>query len=182
MSRQDLSGKRAIISGGGTGISGSGRIYEHSVGVWDRVLAVNLRGPFLLARYVSPIMRAQKSGYIINISSASGLEYYPGGGSYGVSELALNTLGEYIPSSFFKRQNLVYSTLETTAGNVLGGKKPVYELKGQNVSHDLAAQAQYVHVVVLNTLRGRVDVVTQASPDPLYLVGGDAGAHAAAAH
>jgi NAD(P)-dependent dehydrogenase (short-subunit alcohol dehydrogenase family) len=78
------------------GIGGSGPIHGHSIEVWDRVMAVNLRGPFLLARYVLPIMREQRNGHIINISSESGLEHYPGNGAYGVSKHALNALGEYI--------------------------------------------------------------------------------------
>jgi NADP-dependent 3-hydroxy acid dehydrogenase YdfG len=41
-------------------------------------------------------MRRQKQGHILNISSESGLEYYPGDGAYGVSKHALNALGEYI--------------------------------------------------------------------------------------
>ena len=78
------------------GIGGGDRIHAHQVTDWDRVLAVNLRGPFLLCRAVLPILRARQTGHIINISSESGLEYYPGDGAYGVSKHALNTLGEYI--------------------------------------------------------------------------------------
>jgi NAD(P)-dependent dehydrogenase (short-subunit alcohol dehydrogenase family) len=78
------------------GVSGSGAIHEHNVDKWDQVMAVNLRGPFLLCRAVLPTMRARKDGHIINISSESGLEYYPGNGAYGVSKHALNALGEYI--------------------------------------------------------------------------------------
>ncbi len=78
------------------GVGGGGRIHKHSIKAWDRVMAVNLRGPFLFARKVLPLMRAQNSGHIINISSESGLEYYPGNGAYGVSKHALNALGEYI--------------------------------------------------------------------------------------
>jgi len=37
---------------------------------WDRVMDVNLRGTFLCARAVFPIMQAQRSGKIINISSS----------------------------------------------------------------------------------------------------------------
>jgi NAD(P)-dependent dehydrogenase (short-subunit alcohol dehydrogenase family) len=84
------------ILGNNAGIGGSGPIHGHSIEVWDRVMAVNLRGPFLLARYVLPIMREQRNGHIINISSESGLEHYPGNGAYGVSKHALNALGEYI--------------------------------------------------------------------------------------
>jgi NAD(P)-dependent dehydrogenase (short-subunit alcohol dehydrogenase family) len=59
-------------------------------------MAINLRGPFLMARAVLPLMRAQRRGHIVNISSESGLEYYPGNGAYGVSKHALNALAEYI--------------------------------------------------------------------------------------
>jgi 3-oxoacyl-[acyl-carrier protein] reductase len=76
------------------GIGGSGRIHEHDVETWDRVMAVNLRGPFLTARAALPLMREQGGGHIINISSESGLEYYQGNGAYGVTKHALNALGE----------------------------------------------------------------------------------------
>lgn len=36
---------------------------------WDRVMAVNLKGPFLCSRAVLPYMQRQKAGKIINISS-----------------------------------------------------------------------------------------------------------------
>jgi 3-oxoacyl-[acyl-carrier protein] reductase len=78
------------------GIGGGGAIHNHSVREWDKILAVNLRGPFLMSRAVLPAMRSKRSGHIVNISSESGLEYYPEDGAYGVSKHALNVLGEYI--------------------------------------------------------------------------------------
>jgi 3-oxoacyl-[acyl-carrier protein] reductase len=78
------------------GIGGGDRFHNQDVADWDHVLAVNLRGPFLLCRAALPILRAKRSGHIINISSESGLEYYPSDGAYGVSKHALNALGEYI--------------------------------------------------------------------------------------
>jgi len=78
------------------GIGGEDSVHEHGVADWDQVMAVNLRGPFLMARTVLPSMRRQRRGHIINISSESGLEYYEGSGAYGVSKHALNALGEYI--------------------------------------------------------------------------------------
>lgn len=44
--------------------------HEISVEEWDRVMHVNLRGMFLCCRAVYPQMKKQKSGKIINISSA----------------------------------------------------------------------------------------------------------------
>ena len=78
------------------GISGGGFIHRHNIEAWDKIIAINLRGPFLFARSVLPLMRKQKSGHIINISSESGLEYYKGNGAYGVSKHALNALSEFI--------------------------------------------------------------------------------------
>ena len=39
---------------------------------WDRTLAVNLKGPFLVSKSVIPYMKAQDSGRIINIASIAG--------------------------------------------------------------------------------------------------------------
>lgn len=78
------------------GIGGGRAIHEHDVAAWDHVMAVNLRGPFLMARAVLPEMRHRRAGHIINISSESGIEYYQGNGAYGVSKHALNALGEII--------------------------------------------------------------------------------------
>lgn len=78
------------------GISGGDSIHKMTDEDWDQVMSVNLRGPFLMAREVLGIFREQKSGHIINISSESGLEFYPGDGSYGLSKHAINDMGEYI--------------------------------------------------------------------------------------
>lgn len=78
------------------GIGGWGHIHDYNVADWDRVMAVNLRGPFLMSRAVLPHMRQQHGGDILNISSESGIEHYEGDGGYGLSKHALNALAEYI--------------------------------------------------------------------------------------
>ena len=44
---------------------------------WDRILAVNLKGPFFCAQEAGRLMRPRKRGQIINISSLGGLQAWP---------------------------------------------------------------------------------------------------------
>jgi NAD(P)-dependent dehydrogenase (short-subunit alcohol dehydrogenase family) len=52
------------------GIAGVGAVEETTLELWERVMGVNARGVFLMSRAVVPIMKAQRSGSIINMSSA----------------------------------------------------------------------------------------------------------------
>jgi NAD(P)-dependent dehydrogenase (short-subunit alcohol dehydrogenase family) len=54
--------------------------------VFDRVIAVNLRGPWLMTRAAVPVMRAQRWGRIVNISSMAGLTAAPFSGPYSASK------------------------------------------------------------------------------------------------
>ena len=74
------------------GVSGGDFIHKMTDDDWGQVMSINLRGAFRMAREVLGVFREQKSGHIINISSESGLEHYPGDGSYGLSKHALNAL------------------------------------------------------------------------------------------
>ncbi len=55
------------------GVSHVGALHETPEAEWDRVVAVNLRGVFLMAKYVLPHMIAQGGGCIINMSSGAAL-------------------------------------------------------------------------------------------------------------
>lgn len=92
--RESFGGLDILVNNAAVG--GGSFIHEHEVDGWRETLAVNLDGPFLMSRFALPIMREAQSGHIINVSSESGLEYYPGSGAYGVSKHALNALSEYI--------------------------------------------------------------------------------------
>lgn len=68
---------------------------ELSEDEWDEVMGTNLKGSWLVSKYVCNHMRdTNRSGSIINISSISGLNrgHLPGGFAYAASKAALNTL------------------------------------------------------------------------------------------
>ncbi len=51
------------------GISGVGTAHETSIELWDKVMSVNVRGVFLVSKFVVPYMIEKKKGSIINMSS-----------------------------------------------------------------------------------------------------------------
>jgi NAD(P)-dependent dehydrogenase (short-subunit alcohol dehydrogenase family) len=44
---------------------------------WDRVMAINVRGPYLMVRHVAPHMIARRSGKIVNIASGAAYKGVP---------------------------------------------------------------------------------------------------------
>lgn len=67
------------------------KIADMSVELWDRVLAVNLRGTFLCSRAVIPIMAARGGGRIINLSSGLGERGTAGAAAYSSSKAGVST-------------------------------------------------------------------------------------------
>ena len=59
---------------------------------WQRVLAVNLNGPFLCTQACAPVMLKTGGGAVVNISSVSGLRASTLRVAYGTSKAALDHL------------------------------------------------------------------------------------------
>ncbi|WP_338726916.1 SDR family NAD(P)-dependent oxidoreductase [Haladaptatus sp. DJG-WS-42] len=81
------------------GVNHLGSVDEVSVADWDTVLAVNLRGAFLTARYALPSL-LETSGSIVNIASTAGLHGSPGYAAYGPSKAGLVNLTRQLAVDF----------------------------------------------------------------------------------
>jgi NAD(P)-dependent dehydrogenase (short-subunit alcohol dehydrogenase family) len=55
------------------GICAYGLAHELPESEWDAMIDINLKGPWLVAKHIIPVMIAQQSGVIINNSSVAGL-------------------------------------------------------------------------------------------------------------
>ena len=74
------------------GVNHTHPVDEMPLEKWDEVIAVNLRGPFLLSRAVLPHMKKQNYGRIVHVSSMSSVVCSAGAGAYNASKAALNAL------------------------------------------------------------------------------------------
>ncbi len=56
---------------------------------WDRIIGVNLRGPFLTTRAIFPVMQQQNGGHIINVASTAAVRAWPNASAYCASKWGL---------------------------------------------------------------------------------------------
>ena len=64
-------------------------ITEMTIDQWDRVISVNLRGAFLFAREVFPIMQQQGGGHIVNVASTAAKRAWANAAAYHASKWGL---------------------------------------------------------------------------------------------
>lgn len=67
-------------------------VIDYPVDEWERVLKVNLTGPFLCCRAVAPHMVKNKYGRIVNIASVAGKEGNPNAVAYSAAKAGVISL------------------------------------------------------------------------------------------
>jgi 3-oxoacyl-[acyl-carrier protein] reductase len=83
-----------LVNAAGTDVPAAAE--DLTIADWDRVQAVNLRAPFVLARAVFPPMRQAGRGTIINISSVAGKRGWANASAYCASKFGLTGLTQAI--------------------------------------------------------------------------------------
>ena len=78
----------------------AGAIHETAIDDFDRCLAVNLRGAYLLSRAVVPGMMKTGGGSIIHIASVTGLLGLPGIAAYSMTKGALIALARAMSTDY----------------------------------------------------------------------------------
>jgi 3-oxoacyl-[acyl-carrier protein] reductase len=76
-----------LVNNAGIGIYGP--VAEFGSADFDRLMNVNVRGPFLCSREALKLMMPRRSGYIINVSSVVGFKGYVNQGAYSASKHAI---------------------------------------------------------------------------------------------
>lgn len=82
------------------GIAGVGILHETSVELWDRVMAVNVRGVFLVAKAVLPYMIAAGRGSVVNMSSCIAEIGLANRASYAASKGAVLSLTRQMQADY----------------------------------------------------------------------------------
>lgn len=89
---------------------------------WDRMMAVNLRAPFLTARTLAPAMIAQRWGKVINISSQTGVIALDDHAAYAASKGGLNALTKSLCAEWARHNVQVNAICPTVVMTPMGKK------------------------------------------------------------
>ncbi|HEU4451655.1 MAG TPA: mycofactocin-coupled SDR family oxidoreductase [Longimicrobium sp.] len=154
------------------GICAYGLAHELTEEAWDAMIDINLKGPWLVARRVIPVMIGQKSGVIINNSSVAGLRGMGRLSHYAASKWGLTGLTkswaiELAPHGI--RVNAIHPTGVNTPMNdglaALEGKTPeqIAEASAGNLLPVPWIEPEDVAEAVLYLVSDRARFVTGAS-------------------
>jgi NAD(P)-dependent dehydrogenase (short-subunit alcohol dehydrogenase family) len=147
-------------------------IEEITPAEWDRVIAVHLRGAFLLTRLLLPGMYARGSGAIVNISSLSAKAAFSWGSPYAAAKAGMLGLTRVVAAEAARKGVRVNAicpgpVTETQMSKELGvklgerlGVSPEDELKG----------------FLESVLQGRGQTANEIAAAALFLVSDEASA------
>jgi 3-oxoacyl-[acyl-carrier protein] reductase len=99
-----MGGIDVVVNCAGIGeLDGWVPVHEHSLEAWERTLAVNVTGPFLIAKAAIPHMLAAGGGAFLHISSVCSITVWAGDSAYSVSKAGLNMLSDHIAVEYGDR-------------------------------------------------------------------------------
>jgi len=151
----DLCGSIDIIINNAAANPVFGPLQETEERAFDKIMNVNLKGPFELCKAAYPTLKKQRGGSIINISSISGIAPEPGIGIYSVSKAALINLTKAITQDWgpdnIRVNAICPGLIKTNFSEALWGNKPILNrflkdipLKRIGIPKDIAGLAVYL--------------------------------------
>lgn len=74
------------------GIAPMATLDDTDLQMWERIFAINTRGPYLTCRHLGPMLKEGRSPSVVSVSSSLAVRAIPGMAAYNASKAALNQL------------------------------------------------------------------------------------------
>jgi NADP-dependent 3-hydroxy acid dehydrogenase YdfG len=126
-----------LVNNAGIGFFKS--VEEMSLDEWDSMMAVNVRGTFLMSKALLPQMKSRKSGLIINIISDVAHRTFPNGSGYCASKYAQHAFADALRKEVIEhgiRVSNIYPGMTDTyfAGSTQGAEHKKDWLQAQDIA------------------------------------------------
>lgn len=100
---EGLGGLDTLVSNAGIDVSDWVPVHEWDVAAFDEIIRVNLRGPFLVAKFAIPHLLEAGGGSLVHMSSVCAITVWEGDCGYDISKAGLNMLSDHIAVEYGKR-------------------------------------------------------------------------------
>ena len=121
--------------GGGGGKAGRVHMDKYPIEQWDRVIALNLTGTFLVSRMASRLMLRQKAGRIVNIASVMGVAAARDQCGYCAAKAGIVNLTKSMAMEFGPNNILVNAVCPGTMENVYVAGSILKEFRDGILAH-----------------------------------------------
>jgi len=101
---EGLGGLDILVNNAGIDVPDWVPVHEWDVDAFDEIIRVNLRGPFLVAKFAIPHLLAAGGGSIVHISSVCAITVWAGDCGYDISKAGLNMLSDHIAVEYGPRK------------------------------------------------------------------------------
>jgi len=105
-----MGGLDVVVNNAGIDANEWHDVADFPIDVFDEIMAVNTRGPFLISKFCIPHLLAAGGGSFLHISSVCATTVWAGDSAYGISKAALNMLSDHIAVEYGAR-GIVSNTL-----------------------------------------------------------------------
>lgn len=100
---QGLGGLDIVVNNAGIDANQWHDVADWPIDDFDNIIAVNVRGPFLIAKYSIPHLLEAGGGAMLHISSVCAVTVWAGDSAYDMSKAALNMLSDHIAVEYGAR-------------------------------------------------------------------------------
>jgi NAD(P)-dependent dehydrogenase (short-subunit alcohol dehydrogenase family) len=105
-----LGGLDIVVNNAGIDANAWHDVADWPVDEFDRIMAVNTRGPFLISKFAIPHLLEAGGGSMLHISSVCATTVWTGDCAYDISKAALNMLSDHIAVEYGAR-GIISNTL-----------------------------------------------------------------------
>ncbi len=110
MAVEALGGLDIVVNNAGIDANDWHDVADWPIEKFDEIMAVNIRGPFLISKFSIPHLLAAGGGSMLHISSVCAITVWAGDCAYDISKAALNMLSDHIAVEYGSR-GIISNTL-----------------------------------------------------------------------